>query len=810
MLHAPIFATTINGSVSEKNGKPLPYASILIKGTAKGTTANSKGQYSLSLNAGNYTLICQHVGHQLVEKKITVGNSDFVVDFVLEEQQYNITGVTVTTGREDPAYEIIRNAIKKRPDYLKEIKKFECDVYLKGQLQLRSYPKKFFGEKVDFEDGDTSKRKMIFLSETVAKYYVQEPNDRKVEVISTRVSGNSDGFGFSNPQIISFYENTITLGRNLNPRGFISPISNNALNFYRYKFEGTFFENGKEINRIKVIPKRKYEPLFNGYINIIENEWRIHSVQLTILKEQQMQLLDTLNIEQLYVPLKDKWVIKQQVIYPAGKFLGFDFFGNFVQVYDKFELNPNFKKKFFDNTIIKFQDSSNKRPKAYWDTARPIPLLENEAVDYKKKDSLEQVRKDPKYLDSLDKVRNKFSVSNLLLTGKTFSREKAKSSLRIDPLISSINYNTVEGIMLNVSPSYFKTFGDSKRSLYLSPNFRYGFGNNHFNAHLTGSYNFGKKYASSLSFSGGKRVFQYNNAQPISARDNSLATLQYVRNYMKIYEAWFARVGYAAALNHGLTAYGTFQYQDRLPLDNLQDMTKWRNVENREFSANYPEFLGANMKSNKAAMLTVGATWRPGSKYIELPDRKFSIGSKYPTINASITFGLKDVLGSDVDYSKWAFSLSDNLNMKLGGRFSYRIATGGFINKNVVYAPDYIHFLGNRTALASSYLNSFQLAPYYKYSTTAPMYGTLQTEYHLNGLLTNKIPVIRKWNWFFVLGGNALYINPTNQYYEAIFSIENILKVIRVDYVQGFKTGGVNTSGIRISLPGLLSGSQED
>ncbi|MFX9962111.1 DUF5686 family protein, partial [Acinetobacter baumannii] len=71
-------------------------------------------------------------------------------------------------------------------------------------------------------------------------------------------------------------------------------------------------------------------------MNIIEDDWRIYSVQLNIFKEQQMQFLDTLTIEQLYVPLKNVWVIKQQVIYPAGKFFNFDFFGNFVQVYDKF------------------------------------------------------------------------------------------------------------------------------------------------------------------------------------------------------------------------------------------------------------------------------------------------------------------------------------------------------------------------------------------------------------------------------------------------------------------------------------------
>ena len=98
----------------------------------------------------------------------------------------------------------------------------------------------------------------------------------------------------------------------------------------------------------------------------MEDEWRIQSVQIKLLKEQAMQLIDTLVLEQLYVPAAGNvWVIKSQVLYPSGKIFGFDFWGIFLQVYDKFNLNPTFKKKFFDHTILKFEDSANKKTMAY-------------------------------------------------------------------------------------------------------------------------------------------------------------------------------------------------------------------------------------------------------------------------------------------------------------------------------------------------------------------------------------------------------------------------------------------------------------
>ncbi len=794
-------AATVTGTISQKNGLVLAFSSILVKGTTQGVSANAKGLYTIQLNPGGYTLICQYIGHKSVEKKVKVGNTDITVDFELEPQQYDLKEVVITSGGEDPAYAIIRKAIGKREEHLKEIKAFQCEVYLKGQLQMRNYPDKFFGQKVDFEDGDTSKRKMIFLSESVAKYSVEEPNRQKIEIVSAKVSGRSNSFGFSNPQIISFYENNISVGEDLNPRGFISPIANGALNFYKYKFEGTFYEGGKEINRIKVIPRRAYEPLFSGYIHIIENEWRIQSVDLLLLKQQQMQFLDTLRIQQLYIPSGNVWVIKNQVIYPAGKIFGFDFFGSFVQVYDKFDLQPQFAKKYWDRTLIKFYDSANKKTMAYWDSIRPVPLLQEEARDYKKKDSLEQVRKDPHYLDSLDKKRNKFRIMGLLLTGQSFSNTKKKEYISYNSLLSSLNYNTVEGGVLMFSPSFTKRY-EGRKLFYLNPELRYGMANTHFNASVTGGFNFGKKYIQTIVFSGGQKVFQFNNAEPISAVRNTQYTLLGEANYMKIYEADYFRAGYSAGIGNGLSVNASFQFQNRKPLDNLPRMISWKDYPEKAFTPNYPvELTGTQMIRHQASMLTVGMTWRPGSNYIEYPDRKIGIGSDYPVISATLTQGIKGLFGSDVDYTRWRVTINDDLDLKLAGKFHYNIGFGGFINANKTFIPDYQHYLGNQTIFGSNHMNTFQLAPYYKYSNTASFNIAAHTEYHLNGLLSNKIPLFKKLNCFFVVGGHALYTGKNTSYYETSFGIENIFKILRVDFVQGFENAGGRPSGFRISLP---------
>src|SRR4051812_46908056 len=81
-------AGKITGQVTDDKGNALAYASILIKGTGKGTTANNQGVYLIPVDAGNYTIVCQYVGYARQEKTITVnGNETVTLNFRLSPQQ---------------------------------------------------------------------------------------------------------------------------------------------------------------------------------------------------------------------------------------------------------------------------------------------------------------------------------------------------------------------------------------------------------------------------------------------------------------------------------------------------------------------------------------------------------------------------------------------------------------------------------------------------------------------------------------------------------------------------------------------------
>jgi hypothetical protein len=59
-----VHAGRISGTVTDEKGGILPFASIVIKGTTRGTTANNEGKYFIITDAGKYTIICQYVGYE--------------------------------------------------------------------------------------------------------------------------------------------------------------------------------------------------------------------------------------------------------------------------------------------------------------------------------------------------------------------------------------------------------------------------------------------------------------------------------------------------------------------------------------------------------------------------------------------------------------------------------------------------------------------------------------------------------------------------------------------------------------------------
>lgn len=108
LMLLPIFSygevppATISGTITSGT-EPIPFATVVIKGTTKGTTTNEAGNFQLPiLKEGSYTVRVQAVGFKAEERKIEVtAGQPTQLNFNLNEDFIGIEQVVVTGNRNE-------------------------------------------------------------------------------------------------------------------------------------------------------------------------------------------------------------------------------------------------------------------------------------------------------------------------------------------------------------------------------------------------------------------------------------------------------------------------------------------------------------------------------------------------------------------------------------------------------------------------------------------------------------------------------------------------------------------------------------
>ena len=135
LFPAILHAATLKGRITDEKGEGLPFASIYVKGTTKGTTSNVDGYYSLELPAGSTQLVCQYVGYQKQEWTMTLQEGTNQKNIQLKPNEKVLTEIKIKSG-ENPAIAIIKKAIKKRSFYNKQIDAYKAKAYIKGTFKF--------------------------------------------------------------------------------------------------------------------------------------------------------------------------------------------------------------------------------------------------------------------------------------------------------------------------------------------------------------------------------------------------------------------------------------------------------------------------------------------------------------------------------------------------------------------------------------------------------------------------------------------------------------------------------------------------
>jgi len=786
---------TIRGKVVDEFNAEIPFVNVYIEGTTTGTTANADGEFVLTLKeAKDLVLTFQTLGYKTHKEKIDLNTAVSEFKVKMKSENIQIQEVVIKANAKDPAYGIIKEAIKHRKDNLENIQSYSADIYMKSNVKMLEVPKKlpFFINKKDFPDSNNLG--IIYLSESVAKFYYQRPDKKKEQMIASRVAGTKTGFSWNRVEdvFINFYEASIKLGF-YSERPFVSPIANGALLSYKYKYLGTFYDNNKPIHKIKVIPRRKGDPLFNGEIYISEENYQVYSSDLYITKDAQIEFADTVHIKQEMVRVNDSIFMPMQMqLYSHFKIFGFAAKDLSTASISNYVLNKPFPKKFFGNEVFRIEEEANKKDTSFWVGTRPNILSSEEDVHYKKSDSLMMKKETKEYKDSVAKASRK---PNFGLDGFSMSNRETGVSLRSNPLFDWVSYNTVEGTRAKLAFYYTKRNKETFQIKSVSSFLRYGFDSKQLFGGA-GYYNrFNAKKGQSINIRAGRFIRQFNSHEPVGDPMNAGYTLFDKSNFQKLYAKYAIEANYNHEVTNGVFMNVGAQYNIREALLN-NSFYYWFGKGAKHFTNNDPlnpdSYIEQKaFETHEMAQFQIGVKWIPFAKYETYPNYKMMLDTKWPEFSFAYKKGL-GTKNATFNYDYLEAGIGKDIDIRSFGKFSFDVLGGIFLNKKKLNFIDYKHFSGNQTMFLMNKDNSdvpgitarnpiteFHALPYYSYSTN-DKYVELHASHNFRGFFIGKIPLLRKTKIFEVAGINALY-TPTTNYTEVFVGADKIFKFFRFD-----------------------------
>lgn len=800
-INLSIFAQTdLQGKLTDSKGAGLPFATVAVVGTSKGTSTNLEGFFSLKLSAGKYTLEFRCIGYKSKKVSVEIGNAPTQkLNVSVEEDIFTLKEVVVRSD-EDPAYDIIRQAQKKRLFYLEEeFNAYRCKVYSKIFMRGAENTQtniSLFGTQAQIMEG------VFYLSEALSEVSFQQKNKRKEKIISSLTSGDTSTYSKNYGVWLNFYENRCF---RINAKSFASPIAADAFAFYDYKLEGVSEENGLEINKIKLIPKYPTAPAFEGYIYIIENSWRIHSIDTRLSEVAAAPFSDTLR--QIYTPItpdnKGVWL-------PLNMTLSFDIKsakmrGFYQIVTSDYELNPTFPEGDIGLQTLEIVPDSHRRDSIYWGSMRPVPLTEEEKEDYLSKRILLQRLNEKPVQDSIVKKQNYFNVARAIFLGHTQKNKFKNTEIQYPALLNIFSFNTVEGFAIDLPFTYKKKWA-SGQTLQLTPALRYGFVNQRPQAKIGVQWLFNPHKLAFVEAEAGRYVSQWANFQQIDPYISTFYTLGRKENFLKMYEKSYLKLQYQRELFNGFYAAVRGEYARRTSLENNTNYS-WtydsipyqRNVpqnlitgtgETHEISRN----LNAFFQPNNTLRFDVQLTFVPAQSYEITPEGKEAIGSIYPTFTAIYSKGF-----ADTDFDLFRFRINDTWRFGRFGNSSFTVESGIFLNNNKLFFADFQHFAGNQVGILQTALpnRSFQLLNYYTYSTN-DRYLQAHWQHRFGGWLTDYLPLFKRAQTELYLSANYLHTPNLGNYAEVGVGLGRLLRVLRVDWWNGFSEPHGYQSGFRI------------
>lgn len=807
----------LSGKVTEaKTGTPVPFANVVVKGTTIGTTTDFDGFYSFTINQPYDSLEVRYIGYISRTKALSTGASQ-VINFQLEEDVVNLGEVVIYAG-ENPAFEIIRNVVKnKNVNDKRRLDAYEYESYTKIEVDVDNLSERFRKRKViqkitqvldSIEQiaGEDGKPILpIFISEAISKfYYKRNPTLRHENVLKTKVTGVGITDGTLTSQVIgstlqeyNFYQNWL----NIVTKEFVSPIADGWRIYYDYDLIDSLYVGDDFCYRLDFFPRREQDLAFRGTMWITTDGYALKRIDASVGKEANLNFIEKIKIQQdlvqtsagPWIPEKSRVVVDvSQVTQKTAGFLA-----KFYISAKDIVVNQPYDNQFYENPVTMEEDVRS-YPDDYWDTFRHDTLSPTEINVYKMIDTLKNV---PIVKTATDLA--KLAATGFYKVGK----------FELGHYATLFGNNDIEGLR----------FGAGART----------------------SIDFSKKFVLGgyLGYGLDDRSWKYQAYADIIFKRKPWTTL-HIERQQEVEQIWLLNENIGpSSLFYTFSRFGTLtqpfkiqkniiRFQKQIATG-LQQTIEFKNesfdpLSDFRYLPEGDDPLLPREQRFDISEISFETRFAKDELFVINDNSRLSLGtSRYPAINLKYTYGFKGFLGSDFNYHKLNLRIAKSQKMGLAGVSNIRV-NGGYVFSELPY-PLLINHLGNETPFYVGF--TYQLMDFFEFSSDR--FAELRYRHQFEGFLLNRIPLFKKLKWRatgtanVLFGGmsdrNRNFVPPVDSpdtgdlpfsvlengkpYVELGYGIENILKVLRVDFFHRLTytdRPGVNNFGAKFSLQLIL------
>lgn len=798
---------TVRGVVRDSlTREPIPYASVLLKGTDRGVLTDDNGRYTIVTTLPFDSVMASSLGYTTKAVGARNRGDNVQVDIDLVSTGVLLGEVIAKPKREhyskknNPAVafmEKIRhtqdlNDPRRHDNY--NYNKYERITLALNDYQFNDSAKRGFDKMFSFvkEYIDTSEVSgkpilNVALREKLSSvHYRKEPKGEKEFVTGLRSSGIDEMLDKQSMQTfyedvlreVDVYDNDIVLMQTR----FVSPLSRIAPDFYKFYLTDTVFVDTTRCVELTFVPRNPSTMGFTGrfYVPVGDTTMFIKRIVLRVPHDINLNFINGLVISQDYekapdgsrLKTKDDMILEASVVPGSG-----GLYGRRQTVYDSHNFDPAPDASIFKRGVAQiYAPGAEYRGQDFWDENRKAEIAQG--VNGIEK-MMERMRQVPLFYWTEKVV--KVLVSGYVPTAK-------KSYFDIGTMTSLVSYNSVEGLRLRAGG--MTTANLSRRW------FARGYGAYGFRDHKW-------KYKAELEYSFRDKNYHSREFPIHSLRATQLYDLDRLGQISSVHNADNFFLSVSRLPDRQMTYHRVSKLEYILETEQHFSLEA-RIQQERQYSTPFMTFVngyGENFRHYTMNSFRLQLRYAPGEKFYQLTTGRTRINFDAPEMVISHTYAPKGFMGNPFALNVTEASFFKRIWLSAFGYVDMTLK-GGHVWSRTPYPGLLI------PGANLSYLIIPDL-----FSCMNPMefindsYAQWDLTYWANGLILNYIPIIKRLKlreafmfkgvWGHLSDRNKPWLNPDlygfpeinntqlmsdTPYMEVGVGLDNLLKVFRVDY----------------------------